>query len=186
MTSFRHVIRLAAVVALVASAQAAQAQWHAPKLDRALQQAPAGSRQAVIIRYRPGADATVTAQVQRHGNQIRSRFATIGAASADVTADDLQTLAANPDVESISLDAPVHATATPATSTTLATAPSLRATLGLTPSATGVGIGVAVIDSGIAPLRQFGRRLRAFYDFTSGAAVATLPVDPYEIGRAHV
>ena len=88
MTSFRHVIRLAAVVALVASGQPAAAQWHAPKLDQALQQAPAGSRQAVIIRYRPGADARVAAQVQHHGNTIRSHFAAIAAASADVTAAD--------------------------------------------------------------------------------------------------
>ena len=128
MTSFRTLVGSAALLAALFTGQPAQAQWHAPKLDRALQQAPAGSRQAVIIRYRPGADATVAAQVQRHGNQIRSRFATIGAASADVTADDLQTLAANPDVESVSLDAPVHATATTATATPLAAAPSLRAT----------------------------------------------------------
>ena len=114
----------------------------------------------------------------------RVRFETIGAAVTDVNTEDLQSLAANPDVESISADAPVHPSAASSTTFTssVSSTPSLRETLGETTSNTGAGIGVAVIDSGIAPLGQFGRRIRAFYDFTSGRPVATPPTDPYGHG----
>ncbi len=59
---------------------------------------------------------------------------------------------------------------------------SLRATLGLSASSgQGLWLGVAVIDSGIAPLKDFGSRITAFYDFTAGD-VATSPRDDYGHG----
>jgi hypothetical protein len=39
-----------------------------------------------------------------------------------------------------------------------------------------------VPDSGIAPLRDFGARISAFYDFTTGGIVATAPRDEYGHG----
>ena len=48
---------------------------------------------------------------------------------------------------------------------------TLRKTLGLSAVAetlSGAGIGVAIIDSGIAPLTDFGGRITDFYDFTTG------------------
>ena len=59
----------------------------------------------------------------------------------------------------------------------------LRSTLGLTASsAGGAQVGVAIIDSGISPLADFGTRIRAFYDFTTGATLATVAHDPYGHG----
>ena len=50
---------------------------------------------------------------------------------------------------------------------------TLLGTLGLTPSASfGYGVTVALIDSGIYPSSAFGRRIKAFYDFTAGTTIA--------------
>ena len=48
---------------------------------------------------------------------------------------------------------------------------------------TGASIGVAIIDSGIAPIADFAGRITAFYDFTNGqGGVATTPYDGYGHG----
>ena len=60
---------------------------------------------------------------------------------------------------------------------------TLRATLGFDSYAvTGLNVGVAVIDSGIAPLPAFGNRITAFYDFTDGGLRPVAPVDEYGHG----
>ena len=65
---------------------------------------------------------------------------------------------------------------------------TLRATLGLPHVApapewpTGAtGVGVAIIDSGIAPSDDFGGRITGFYDFTRGG-MPTAPFDDYGHG----
>ena len=48
---------------------------------------------------------------------------------------------------------------------------------------TGSSIGVAIIDSGIAPNADFAGRITAFYDFTNGQdGVAAAPYDDYGHG----
>jgi serine protease AprX len=47
------------------------------------------------------------------------------------------------------------------------------------------GVGIAVIDSGIAPGPEFGNRISAFYDFTQGDIRAATPNDEYGHG-SHV
>ena len=59
---------------------------------------------------------------------------------------------------------------------------SVREAVGGHEWATGAGIGVAVIDSGIAPLPGFAGRITAFYDFTNGGFVETAPYDGYGHG----
>lgn len=60
---------------------------------------------------------------------------------------------------------------------------TLRAVLGFVEyPATGLNVGVAVIDSGIAPLPAFGSRITAFYDFTNGQVLPTTPSDEYGHG----
>ena len=54
-------------------------------------------------------------------------------------------------------------------------------TLGLRSSWTGAEIGVAVVDSGIEPSKDFESRITAFYDFTRGG-IATPPYDDYGHG----
>src|SRR5262249_47963483 len=81
-------------------------------------------------------------------------------------------------VSSVSIDAVVAITADSAEGP----ASAVRATLGLaqdTPA--GAGIGVAVIDSGIASSADFGNRITSFYDFTNGAKAAA-PSDAYGHG----
>ena len=58
----------------------------------------------------------------------------------------------------------------------------LRQTLGLAGQLTGKDVGVAVIDSGLEMSAEFKGRIAAFYDFTSGQAVAATPSDPYGHG----
>src|SRR4051812_21563378 len=60
----------------------------------------------------------------------------------------------------------------------------LRAQLGLSDTdPMGNGIGIAIIDSGIAPIPDLVSRITAFYDFTNGQnAVASAPVDGYGHG----
>jgi serine protease AprX len=50
----------------------------------------------------------------------------------------------------------------------------LRATLGLRSTQKGAGVGVAVIDSGIAPTWDLANRVTHFRDFTNGGIVAAL------------
>ena len=55
-------------------------------------------------------------------------------------------------------------------------ASALLATLGLSSSHhSGAGVTVALIDSGIHPSEAFGRRIKAFYDFTRGRVRAKKP-----------
>ncbi len=52
----------------------------------------------------------------------------------------------------------------------------LRKTLGVKATDVGRGVGVAIIDSGIAETPDLKGRISAFYDFTGdGAPVATAP-----------
>ena len=81
-------------------------------------------------------------------------------------------------ISSISIDAIVNATADNGGGGPY----SLRATLGLpqdTPA--GTGVGVAVVDSGIASSPDFGDRISAFYDFTR-IALPAAPSDGYGHG----
>ena len=102
-----------------------------------------------------------------------------GALAATVHAADLAALG-DSCATAISIDAVVSADAAQASGGTPAY--SLRATLGLNAtSGQGTGLGVAVIDSGIAPVADVGARITAFYDFTRGD-IATVPQDEYGHG----
>src|SRR4030095_4109194 len=60
---------------------------------------------------------------------------------------------------------------------------SVLATLGLTANPlAGLGVTVALIDSGIHPSTAFGHRIKAFYDFTNGGHAKTRPSDDYGHG----
>ena len=65
---------------------------------------------------------------------------------------------------------------------------TLRQTLGLPSVATssmsgGTGVGIAIIDSGIAPSGDFAGRITGFYDFTNGRNGASVaPYDDYGHG----
>jgi serine protease AprX len=160
--------------------------------------------QRVIIRARPGSESAVSQALRAHGDRVYARHASIGAFTAEIHGKDLAPLVESDLIESISIDARVNAdgqllggligvvvdvvsqvldpgeidTSQPPVSPKV-----LRATLGLsTTSWTGRGIGVAVIDSGIAPTLDFQSRIAAFYDFTNGGMVAKTSFDDYGHG----
>ena len=145
------------------------------KLDQVLLQSlQAGTpvSQNVIIRALPGQRASVRDQLKALGDVVNSEYPTIEALAAQIHTADLSSLAAASAVLSISTNATVLSLVAPASSG--ATAAVLRATQGLTStSPTGKGIGVAIIDSGIAPSKDFGSRIVAFYDFLKGGSLAS-------------
>ena len=177
-----------------------------PKIDRALVDSlSAGARtQAVIVSVQPGFRDTLRRSLESHGDLITAEHGSIDAISAVVHTADIVELAGQTWVKSVALDAKVFAidavpqtsttakttlTTTPTVSTTAPPALNLRETLGLTPAAvsggpSGRGIGVAVIDSGLAPSRDLEpERITAFYNLTVAGcarlpgACATTPFD---------
>jgi serine protease AprX len=171
------------------------------KLDAALKvwsRTPtnAPTPQRVIVTAAPGKLPLVKSLLTLVGGLLKVELPGINALVAEVSLDALGGLLADGNVVSVSIDAPllsvdgnVTESLTPPTPPTSIdgdtdTNPSLRATLGLDDtSPKAAGVGVAVIDSGIAPSSDFSGRISAFFDFTGGnGAVATAPIDPYGHG----
>ena len=154
-----------------------------PKLDSAVKNwaSDAGpGTLRVIVTAEPGLLSTITTLVTTTlGLPLVRELPGINALVTEIDLDDLSILACDVSVSSISVDAIVRLPSEPASS---GSAYSLRETLGLPDGAPkGTGIGVAVVDSGIALSPDFGLRITAFYDFTRGG-VAALPSDPYGHG----
>jgi serine protease AprX len=174
------------------------------KIDRALRhllEDSARTRQ-VIITVADGCAPTLLNALQRHGDAVKSVHPLVNAIVAETHSTDVLAMAGNACVEAVSADAEVFATSRfakfPArraarrrphapVSPGPAMSNVLRETLGLPAVAAGdtmtgaTGIGVAVIDSGIAPSLDFAGRITAFYDFTRGG-MATVPYDDYGHG----
>lgn len=186
----RLCVRLGLAFVLVAGGAApGLAEQKTHKVDRFLQRVVArgGSEETVpvIIRMRPGAEGSVQQQLKTRGHAIRKHHALIGAVTADVKVGDLAALAADASILSLSFDAVVETEAAPAKHQTanlarLLAANQLRATLGAAPDSVGAGIGVAIIDSGIAPLNDFDQIVE-FRDFTRDGML-TRPFDDYGHG----
>ena len=194
---------LIAVVALslVATAPGGEATLRSetrpsPRLDtqvqQAVQQRTAGAHR-VILRVRPGAERPVRQALAAHGARVYADHASLHSIAAEIQGEDLATFAASEHIESISSDARVQGyllglvgglldavtgVLDPGeidTSQQPLAPKTLRATLGLgSTSWTGRGVGVAVIDSGIAATADFDTRITAFYNFTNGGLVAML------------
>ncbi len=158
-------------------------------MDRRVSEAhDAGQPARVIIKYRRGASARLGRRLRTHGNTPDSHHRGVGAYSVSLGAGELRQLALDPDVASISADIEVtsHGAQSSLWSELTATLPadvqSLRRTLGLPAIAEGGrGVGVAVIDSGIAPMPDVAGQITAFYDFTAGG-IPAYPSDAYGHG----
>ena len=124
------------------------------------------------------------AAVKRAQGKVGRGLSIIGGASAILTGDEVLALANDPDVAYISLDDVVTATFDPTDGAALASspavvevgAPEVWRQLGVT----GRGVGVAILDSGIAPHPDLAGRIVAAVDFTSDNASGALvpPADP--------
>ena len=173
------------------------------KLDRGLQRAidsesrQGSGRRRVIIRTRAGVDLRGSDAFDRLIEKSKGSggfgLSLVGGVLAEVKDQDLEQLAALPDVEGISVDAPVkaHQSATDACSTWVTgygTACGdagsqfsvMRGAMGYRSTNWDAwDVGVAVIDSGVAASDDL--RITASYDFRTGIA---LPVSPYD-GYGH-
>src|SRR5262245_12177093 len=146
----------------------------------------------VIVRVESRSDwGSVLAALNSQGFKVGGPAPRSNALAVTIPSSALAWLEALPGVASISVDGEVS-TAPLAPETFLSSTgfsflkktSELRAQLGLTDSdPTGNGIGVAIVDSGIAPVSDLAGRITAFYDFTNGrGGVATAPVDSYGHG----
>jgi len=139
-------------------------------LDATLQsqQSFDGTR-TVIVTARDGGD-DVTRHVEGHGNKIVKHHKFINAVSVLVDESGLAALAGDPDIESISVDADVEASATAGTTSgdTSAVVSDLKQKLALGNWFTGSSVTIAVIDSGIAPTADSTGRIVGTFDFTGG------------------
>ena len=124
------------------------------------------------------------AAVQRAHGKVGRGLSIIGGASAILSGDEVLALASDPDVGYVSADEVVTATFDPLDGAALASnpgilevgAPAVWRELGVT----GRGVGVAILDSGIAPHPDLAGRIVASVDFTSGGTGTALvpPADP--------
>jgi serine protease AprX len=146
------------------------------KLDAALQAPPPGLVR-VIVRTNPSQSAKVADNLRKQGRPVLKQYTVIDAVTTEVTAGDLVALQNDPAVAGISIDAAVASTAAPGPSSTLSTS-TLLSTLNLPPAASGKGVGVAVLDSGLYLNGDFAGV--SFYDFTS--SVPSAPYDDFGHG----
>jgi serine protease AprX len=167
----------------------------------------------VIVRYKPEYRTLVTTYVKSKTNTVNAEIRGANVVAATLSASAIKLVAAQSAVLTMSLDSQVKSSALlgltvepvvqplepvlePVLEPALPLLPenpfytfpsydgqALRATLGVLPQNSGNGVGVAIVDSGIAPTADIAGRITAFYDFTgTGSAVATTPKDGYGHG----
>jgi subtilisin family serine protease len=148
------------------------------KADKALRGALKGKTEqhSVILRVKPGTSRQIRLAIEKCGGVVKKEHQLIDALTVNVRGNCLDALLENQNVKSAGSDASV--TSTPvlgfsddsvnADPVQVYGAYSVREAVGGHEWATGSGVGVAVIDSGIAPLPAFEDRITAFYDFTGG------------------
>ena len=145
-----HLITLVALLLVPGTIDAAGQKSGEPKpagkhakLDKALRKAlETGDRgnQRVIIRTKKGSRASVRYALEVYGDEIKGEHPSIDGVTAVVAADVLEILENSSLIESVSIDAVVHALQTSGGSLDMGTgvANHLRSTLGLTPSSNGI------------------------------------------------
>src|SRR5579864_7384291 len=126
--------------------------WAQPmKVSKDLQRLPASQWVNVIVQYRVSPNQKHFKRVVAKGGSLRENLPLINGGAFTIKAGSLATLANEPDVAYISPDRTVRATA-------IATDfydQAVLAPYAWSKNLTGSGIGVAVIDSGIATSRDF-------------------------------
>src|SRR5687767_9326361 len=139
----------------------------------------------VIVRYANAVDASAKNALTKVGGRIRREHKSLRAVTADVGVSGIDALLNDPKVLGLSLDAPVGSTAlldgqietglwlgetdvqaeNPYAGAVAYDVHALRQTLGVAVTDVGRGVGVAIVDSGIAPTADLTGRVSAFYEF---------------------
>ena len=186
------ILVLAALACTVtgAAAQAVVPSDTPDRLDLALRQSPRdGEPRRVIITYRRGAGERLKGRLSRRGDAVTSEHPGLDALSVELRRGDARRLAADPDILGISTDAEVAVVGPFDTGLSAALsaaavqdAQALRSTLGVTAADDASSVGVAIVDSGIAPTPDLAGRIVAFYDFTRRRGVAARPSDAFGHG----
>jgi serine protease AprX len=151
---------LAAVIAATTSRTSPADASGNPKITRGLATAAAHARPGEELRVIVSGTAAREAAAA-HGNVSRP-LSFVGSVAAKIRAGELPSLARQPGVSLIALDAPVQPVATGSVSAaSLATLYPGRdsASNPWSAGAIGTGVGIAVIDSGVTPSADFGTRL---------------------------
>ena len=184
---------LAAVLLMTALGASVEAKSDDTKISPPLLAAMRANPQldfAVIVRATGGnrdktrESALAAAAVVKTKGRLGHGLSIIGSVSARLRWSQVQALSHDKDVAYISRDDVVLAKFDPVETATLVTTPGVRE-IGA-PDAwtrygvTGKGIGVAILDSGIAPHPDLAGRIVASVDLTSGGNGSTLvaPADP--------
>src|SRR5688500_14368741 len=183
----RIVFALTAILAIAGLAASASAQ---DKLDRALRDASrSGKAQRVIFKSKAGYEAWARKLLTDKGKTVDADLPSVGSFAVELTAGEMEVLCNSTVSDGCSADAMVSPSAKPnRPGPPLAAffAPqvnTLLRTLGLSPNSFGgLGVAVALIDSGIYPSAAFDKRIKAFYDFTGGGIRSTHPFDDYGHG----
>ena len=148
-----------------------------PKMSKELAEAPSGSKVDVIVQFTKSPTAYHFNKVlARGGTMKRNLHGVIKGAAFSVPTAALARLAEDPDITYISADRPVHATASSYTldyHTATVNAPYAWGR-----NHTGAGIGIALIDSGMAGHPDLDPRVVYRQDFTP----ANNPADQYGHG----
>jgi len=155
-------------------------------MDRHVNEAvDAGQPARVLIKYRPGSGPGVRRRLRERGIAVKSDHRAGATLAATLDASELRRWSTDPDVLGISADARITSHGDLSawwTGLAPADVQHLRRTLGLPAAAHGGrGVGVAVIDSGLAPMPDIAGQITAFYDFTAGG-VPAYPSDAYGHG----
>ena len=156
------------------------------KLDEKLWQSDTGIlQQSVIITVKPDAKPGVRKRLANHGIAVKKDHGIVNAMTVSVNAVGLAALLADPDVEYVSTDADVDASASKpgpsGGSINPDTISNLKKVLNIGNWFTGSSMAVAVIDSGIADGADFSGRILGSYDFTKSGESAS-PLDEYGHG----
>ena len=155
--------RLSAVVLLVASSSWAQN----PKLHSDLAGVSPNEVVRVIVQYRHHPGPFQKERTLALRGRVHYELDLINAHAISLNAGDLETLAADPEVQSIALDHPLY--------TSLDTAAAaVNASAAWNANQIGSGIGVAVIDSGVSNHPDLSGRVVYSQDFTTDNQTADL------------
>src|SRR5688572_22070659 len=141
------------------------------KLDRALNTfVGSGTSEdiPVIVTAAPGGRSAIVAKLGSNGPAKTVEYPELNAVGARLGASEIRSLALDASVASIAFDSPVSGHASGDGSDTPVMPETLRAIVGVPDGLTGRGVGVAVIDSGIAAIPELSSRIVVQVDFRGG------------------